>query len=129
MSRDNAVTPTTPEALQERPALAQPGQDVSLQRLVLPGAYVRRTASPLWWLGVALAPFAVLLCIPRVDQLVPWGFLNVTNLLAGGLGICLGLACVQRLPMSRSSRVALAVVYVPVVASLLFLYLVYFEGP
>jgi hypothetical protein len=129
MSRDNAVTSTTPEGLQERPALAQPGQDVSLQRLALPGAFVRRRASPLWWLGGALAPWAFVVCTGQVDLLVPWGFLNAHNLVAGGLGIVLGLACVPGLPLSRSSRVALAVVYVPVMASLLFLYLVYSLRP
>jgi hypothetical protein len=45
-----------------------------------------------------------------------------TDWVAGWLGIGLGLACVPRLPLSLSSRVALAVVYVPAVASLLFLY-------
>jgi hypothetical protein len=98
----------------------------------IPETFLLKGRSAWWWVGVTLAPFATisayLLATRSSPYPLPWAVLDRADWAAVMLGVGLGVICLLRVPLPLGVRLALTVVYVPMMAWLLLIYSLYSIG-
>ena len=119
--RYSTTTPAAPYA--ELPD--QPGRPI-------PEPFRLKRRSALWWVGVILAPFAIISAYLLATRSSPyplsWEVVDIADWAAGMAGVGVGMLCLLRVPLSLGVRLALTVAYIPVMTWFLLVYSLNFIG-